>query len=459
MNIDLVSLIEMKAGISLVKKSNHFKFGSEFWGMCPFCKGGEDRFHCWPESERPHYWCRVCGKEGSPVQFLVDYCAMSYSDAYQELGIERDGYIPPPVRASSAHQPPCKAWQESAGLLIERAEKYLWHPKSPEGRRALIYLMERGLTEDTIKQARIGYVPLAQDGLWYKEPFSWWGIDPELLNEKDRAKGGVRIPPGILIPWFEGDTIWKLAVKRPGQEMDYGQIQGSGKGLYNVDALQPDKPAMLVESELCALSVQQEAGDLVACVATGGSKQAHHLHRWLTDLCLASHVLQSFDADDAGDKESAYWLKILPHALHWRPWADEWGEDLRFKDPNDMLGPEFQEFTGTNLRGWVEAGLWAAQLEPLYEDDPFPKTGGTLPAAQQHAIDVQAEFERLCVSEQVGTPDGLGRIWDAKQLRLHIERDAVRVTLDRLKDSKDGATRLFPAKALDPVLQTVHLAF
>jgi len=73
----------------------------------------------------------------------------------------------------------------------------------------------------------------------------------------------------------------------------------------------------------------------------------------------------------------------------------------------------------------------------------------SLPIAKNYAR-IQAEFERLCVSECVQTPRGLGRIWDSKQLREHIERDAVRVQLDGVQLSE-----CFRASELEPVLEVI----
>src|SRR5690348_7549161 len=87
--LDLVSLIEQVSGIRLIRKARHWQDGPEYWGMCPFpgC-GGKDRFHVWPEAARPHYWCRVCGAQGSPPWFLVAYRGMKYPQALVELGLE-----------------------------------------------------------------------------------------------------------------------------------------------------------------------------------------------------------------------------------------------------------------------------------------------------------------------------------------------------------------------------------
>jgi hypothetical protein len=414
--IDFVSVVEQKAGISLVKRSNHKDFGDEFWGPCPFCKGGDNRFHLWQQGGRPHYWCRVCLREGSPAQFLMEYCNMSFGEALAELGLpdsdEEHEYVPPTLNEQLArHVPPSKKWQEAAHVLIERAEWYLWHPKSPEGMQALAYLRGRGLTDDTIKKARLGYVPLGKDGRWYTGDFEKWGVNPDELREDQRAKGGVRVPDGILIPWLEGNAVWKLCVKRPGQIMSYGQVMGSSDGgLYNIDSVTADMPAMIVESELCALSVQQEAGDICNCIATGSTPKGRN-SRLASDLVAASHILQSFDADAAGDEAAEYWIqRFKEKAIRWQPWADEWGEQLRFKDPNEMLqhAAEFKQFTGYTLRGWVERGIEVAQLPAPENDTPEPPEGPNKPEHLTTSLDddttseqaENAEFEAVDRLEQ-----------------------------------------------------------
>jgi hypothetical protein len=375
--VDLVSLIEREAGISLVKRSNHFKFGNEYWGACPFCKGGENRFHCWMEG-RVHYWCRVCHREGSPAQFLMEYADISFGDALALLGLpdsdEEHQYIPPTISEQLARgAPPSDKWQEAAWIIIERAAAYLWHPNSVEGKIALAYLRARGLKDETIKKARLGYVPLGPDGRWYKGDFEAWGVNPDELREDLKAKGGVRVPNGILIPWTEGKTVWKLCLKRPGEVMSYGQVLGSSDGgLYNIDDVTANSPAMMVESEICALSVMQEAGDICSVIATGSTPKGRNSSS-ASDLVVSSCILQSFDADEAGDEAAEYWVKRFKEkCIRWRPWLDE--ESGRFKDPNEALqyADAFKAFTGYTLRGWVEQGIEAAELPPPEGPDNAP---------------------------------------------------------------------------------------
>jgi hypothetical protein len=349
---DLVSLVERFASVSLTKRANHHIFGDEYWGNCPFCGTGTDRFHVWPQSERPHYWCRVCGAEGSPAQFLMKYAQMSFGQALDLLGLSREAAMTPaPPRPIQPGQPPCKEWQQMARWIVERAEAYLWHPNSQEGQRALAYLRGRGLTDETIHMAHLGYIPIQKDGKWHQSPLSHWGIDPDLVDEK-RRKLGMRIPDGIVIPWFDDDaqTIWTLAVKRPfraqGDTFEYGHVFGSGKGLYLAETVQPLWPVMMVEGEFDALSVWQEARDLLAVVATGGTNGGRVLY-WQGYLRPVDRLLQSFDADEGGEAGAAYWLAKHPQARRWRP--DRVGP---YKDANDLLR------AGEGMvRSWVQDGL------------------------------------------------------------------------------------------------------
>src|SRR6266704_558561 len=99
--IDLHDLIEQKSPVRLTKvASSH---NGEWAGNCPWCSG-TDRFRVWPFSTRSHYWCRGCNKTGDAIQFLRDYCDMSFISACQELGIESLGEQQGSARARIPHE-------------------------------------------------------------------------------------------------------------------------------------------------------------------------------------------------------------------------------------------------------------------------------------------------------------------------------------------------------------------
>jgi hypothetical protein len=199
----------------------------------------------------------------------------------------------------------------------------------------LAYLRKRGLQDETIRNARLGYHAVER-----REPRESWGIDPE------PRKPTIWLPSGIVFPWSVGPELWRITIRRVGKELPkdtrYITVAGSGNTLYGAFALNPNAPAAIVEGVLDALSLAQEAGDLVAVVATG-STTGGRLERWIGRLALASIVLVAFDADGAGEEAATWWLKALgSQAKRWRPYWD---------DPNAMLQ------AGADLRTWVREGL------------------------------------------------------------------------------------------------------
>ncbi len=335
-HIDLVSLIERTATIRLTRVAT--SAGGEYHGPCPWCSG-KDRFFVQPEHPtRPHYQCRQCGRNGDAIAFLREYSGMSFTEACQELDIEPAGYsvsTSSPVRNSD--DAPGIEWQARAKEFIHVAQQLLW---SSKGKEALDYLYGRGFSNKTIEYACLGYCPV-----WYKDELSAWG-----LTSEDTQKDMLRIPDGIIIPWIAGNSVWKLAVKRPfakKDELNYGQVVGSKEGLYNADSLLARKPVVMVEGEFDALSIIQACPGF-SIVATGSVSRAR-TPRWLSHLSKASQVLVSFDADEAGDEGSFYWLQSLDQSMRWRPWA---------KDPNEMLQ------YGQDIRNWLSMGLDIAVQQP-----------------------------------------------------------------------------------------------
>ena len=358
---DIKSLIEHFANIQVAGRPATVHGVLEYHSNCPWC-GGTDRFITEPETGR--YSCAIrssgCGRTGDCIDFLKDYKDMLHSEACDFLGIEHNAdFIPQQVSKSvqsGKEYPPCKGWQESGKMFVERAVAGLW---SPMGQDMLDYLHGRGLEDGIIKKKKLGYVPLQKNGRFYEAELEQWGLTPE-----EAKKDKVRVPDGILIPWFEGSTLWRLAIKRPGQSQSYGQVVGSGEGLFNVDTIEYDAPCIMTEAELCAMAVEQESG--IPCVATGSATRARS-NRWLSELNLASYVLQSFDEDEGGDTGADYWMKNLQKCMRWSPYIA--------KDPNDILMKKyFEDANQCSLREWVERGIESAHVEfgymPTIEKQP-----------------------------------------------------------------------------------------
>jgi hypothetical protein len=236
---------------------------------------------------------------------------------------------PDRVTAPEACEPPCAQWQATGQAFVDYAQCWMDEP-------AHAYLHGRGLTGAAIAAAQLGYNPT---GRWSER--AKWGLPIE-------RDGNVRLwlPQGIVIPWYVGGALWKISIRKlhtkPGEKA-YKTLPGSSNALYNADALRAGQPAMLVEGVFDALSVQQEAGDLIAPVACGtsGARRA----RWIAQLALSEPILNSLDADAAGD-DCHYWMDALaPLVRSWRPYWD---------DPSKMLQD------GADVRQWVLAGLGRA---------------------------------------------------------------------------------------------------
>src|SRR6266568_4485102 len=382
-HIDLVALIEQRTNIRFIHKST--SAGGEWKGSCPFCELGKDRFFIQPYAGRPHYHCRVCGRTGDAIAFLEEHENLTFKQALVELELESEGFIEPKFRFYD--DPPCKEWQNAASDFIQRAERYLWLENVEMSRKALEYLRGRGFTDETIRGAKLGYVPLARDGRWFSAPLEAWG-----LSQEQTLKDVVRIADGIVIPWIAFGDVWKICIKRPWvenskTELVYGQVVGSGEGLYGADSIKPGEPALLVEGEFDKLTVSQESD--IACAATGSTSRGR-IQRWIQLFNQASLVLQSFDNDAAGDDGAVFWLENIPKAIRWKPWK---------KDPNEMLQ------RGQPVGVWVELGIQSAQI---VQPTPCPSES-EIQASSQPVVPLPA-LSRTC-----------SEIWCNKTAEWYVE--------------------------------------
>jgi len=342
--IDITALIEKFAGIRIVGKPVRVHGVLEYHSNCPWC-GGDDRFITRPGQGT--YSCQIrasgCNERGDMITFLRRYCDMTFWEACEELGIEPDelGDYTRHYSSAQAYGSPSKEWQERGELMVAKAQTVL--SRSADG---LTYLRARRVVDGTILDKGLGYIPLGPGGRWHSSPLDEWGLTAE-----ETGKDRVWQPEGVLIPWYVGGKLWKIDIRRlTGLKEDDPKIlsiTGSVDCLYNHDAVAPGKPVVVCESALCAITGEQEAGDLAAFVATGGSGK--HRSSWAKHLEQASFVLVALDNDDPdekgvrpGDEGALWWEENLSRSIRWLPWQ---------KDINDMLR------AGCDIREWVQDGI------------------------------------------------------------------------------------------------------
>ena len=242
-------------------------------------------------------------------------------------------------------EPPNPTWRAHGAAWAARCVAWLW---GNEGGRAREYLHNRGLHDSVLRTFNVGYNPC---DTW--EDHEQWGLP------KPEGRHRIWIPRGIAFPWYVEGELWRLNIRRPltptqivAGETKYIGPAGFANALYNAGSARLERPVVLVEGEIDALTIVQACGEQIAAVATGSTCGARR-GAWVARLALTPVVLVAFDADKcgadgspgAGDCAAAWWLNALPNALRWRP---------LLHDVNSLPDPE-------DVRSWVLRGLERAQ--------------------------------------------------------------------------------------------------
>ena len=289
---------------------------------CPFC-GGNDRFVILPyESTHngkempPHAFCRQCNAWVTAETLLQRKEGISWHEAHaivegtkslDELtpGSHRySGKTKKQLTPAEVEGAPAQEWQWAARGFARMCKAALW---SEVGEKALQWLRDRGLSDETIDAHDLGFCP--------QDHIADWGT-----GEK------IKLYRGIVIPYLGEDQLWKLETRRATNIKDqrYRTIAGSANALYGYGNLEFKGKSVMVEGVFDALCMEQalkEADiDGVAVVATG-STDGSKVSRWKMKLALCDLVVVAFDndADGAGSNAAEYWLKRLPDSLRWTP--------------------------------------------------------------------------------------------------------------------------------------------
>jgi len=413
--------------------------GEEYWSPCPSC-GGDDRFHVWPEEKgNGAYWCRQCGRWGDDVQFRVDFMGMDYPAAFADAGRERplDYKRPAPRREKPVFQPravadPDADWQRQARKLVHEAHQALL-----DNPAQLRWLRDkRGITQDTVQQFQLGTVAGENNRNCRFRSRQAWGL-PEIKRDNGRPKA-LWIPRGLLIPYITGDTVQRIRIRRPKvdcpSKKDVRFYVLPGSAMMPMAIASDQRAAAVVESELDAILVAQDAGDRVASIALGSSSARPDQAVWPI-LKKALCILVALDFDQAGAKA-------------WRWWQDQFARARRWpvpqgKDPGEAWAG------GVDLKAWISAGL-----PPACRLGPSVLTGDDKGAAAKDPDgDPETPSEKTAAENgpETACPDVAETVTRLYGLLCDVPRIRIRATADqvqllhvpyRIDDTFRGVSRL-----------------
>lgn len=130
------------------------KKGREYSGLCPFHQEKSPSFTV--NDQKGFYHCFGCGSHGSAIDFVMHKTNRPFQEAVIYLA-ERYGITLPETSPEAE-----KYFEEQKNLytcLNQVADWYHGQLFQSQGRQALAYLQERGLTIETIRHFKLGYAP------------------------------------------------------------------------------------------------------------------------------------------------------------------------------------------------------------------------------------------------------------------------------------------------------------
>jgi hypothetical protein len=201
-----------------------------------------------------------------------------------------------------------------------------------------------------MRRNRLGWIPAKR---FLERPE--WGLNQELREDGKPRK--LFVQPGVLIPCRDdAGRVVSLRVRywtaehgstppdEPGQDKPpskYRNVTGSDMRAL-ITGIGPT--AVVIESDLDALLLAQDAGDLVKAVALGSADvRPDPVAAEL--LKAAPLILVALDTDPAGGKAARRRWSKVKNAVLW-PIPAKYG-----KDPGEARG------NGLRLRAWILAGL------------------------------------------------------------------------------------------------------
>ncbi|MGB9637478.1 MAG: DNA primase, partial [Microgenomates group bacterium] len=448
-------LEEIKAKIDIVQFISEFlplkKAGRNFKALCPFHNEKTPSFIVSPERQIWH--CFGCNRGGDIFGFLMEMERMEFGEALRVLakraGVTLERYQPTAGEAEK------EKLFEINHLTAEFFHYLLLNHKI--GKKALNYILQRGITKESLERFKIGYSPPMWDGLqkFLVGKKGYKPVDLEkagliissqkqspitnnrslITNYYDRFRDRLMFPlsdhRGNIVG-FAGRLLDPEAKEAKYVNTPETLIYHKSELLYPLQITKEDikkeNVAVVVEGELDAISSYQVG--IKNVVAIKGSALTEHQSRLLRRF--TENLILSLDSDAAGDMAARRGIEI----------ADSLGLNIKvavlekYKDPDEAAQKE-----PDYLREQISK---AENIYDFYLNSAFKRFGGRTAEEKkkigQELIPILAKIEDEIVKD----------VYTKKLAdRLGVNEESIILQMEKIKNKTVFVSR--------PVEKTISL--
>jgi DNA primase len=196
--------------------------GRQWKGCCPFHNEKTPSFYVYDD----HYHCFGCGQHGDAIGFTMQTEGLPFRDAVERLAGEAGLEVPKESPRQVAREARARDLHDVLEAAAEAMQRRL---QSPEGRQALDYLKNRGLTDGTIARFGLGWSGAGRGALAAElKPL---GIEPRQLAEAGLVKPAEG-REGSYNDFFYNRVMFPIRDRR-GRIVSFGgRILGDGQPKY-----------------------------------------------------------------------------------------------------------------------------------------------------------------------------------------------------------------------------------
>ncbi|MCA9489107.1 MAG: DNA primase, partial [Myxococcales bacterium] len=392
--------------------------------LCPFHQEKSPSFNVIPDKQIYH--CFGCQAGGDVFRFLMTIEGLSFVEAVKELaapvGLEVEER-----ELTPAERKQLRARSTAFDVLEAAARQYeAWLWTGPAGAPAREYLERRELTAETIRAARLGYVPQGWSRLLdalHRDGFDASQVaDVGLARPSDRGQGfydflrerviiPIRDERGRVIAFggriLEGDGPKYLNTPE-------SQLYQKSHTLYGMDtarqAIQQKGRVVVVEGYFDVISLQQ-AGFGEAVATCGTALTADHLEKIRR---LARDVVLVMDADEAGLRAAE---KTLPMFID--AGISAWRVNLPgAKDPDELVRQEGSEAFERVLQEREPLFEWVVQRKL----DAFGTSTMGRERALEEVVPLLAKVRDGTVTSRVARRAGIPEEIVLDRIRQHLRQ-------------------------------------